>query len=694
MLLQSIAYGMGITNNKLTRSGLLEDMYVKLELSCHDSQMLTAKRLYQSSKKRSECELSTCPKAKVKDLESNLSPLIRFWSAESITNLDNEKFMSYIDQGLADQGVVIAMQNAYHAWCKAHRELTELQDLRRHAEKSNLLADLESDLVELQDLEKTVESFVEQLDEFFLLDGNARSTSANPKSDIDNNALTNRHLKQGNMKWQDFQELIRIYFDNSNNLDATGSGTGFSGQRNTVMMSQAQWDIAFALLQQGKDFLKVYQQILQSYVYKHIEPVNRLASKQLGNINNSPTSVSEVIGVIDQLESDIVQLQKKLQSIDLLRLVSSSPFKDLNHGVLMIKSSLEQIEKAYEALSVILPSKPTLLSAIQGIEKKWTTLATKHAVSPSQIRSAYVQLQEKYNKLINFNDEYPQYQQREEDLRLQYIKAARILSSERFFHTNKLVKSMNDILPFLDMHDKCIYIDFQSAMHAALSSDESLIASDSRFGESIDSSLFSASGWDQVSLSLSKPANAVDSQFVHVQPLLIKNKHVAEYESTSLSDSEEIDGPDASVDKAGNVFKVLSSGEQARLALALELSLNTNNSILVLDEIDNHVGGEAVVKLADLLHLHAQQRQIIAVTHNVNVALKADKHIFVKKVQAEVKRTSASLKATSRKNEMPTSSVFELSTEEDRNDEVMRILGGAGNIKSLLGLLDSSNIAR
>eukprot|EP01031_Cornospumella_fuschlensis_P026966 gene26966-32581_t len=669
MLLQSIAYGMGITNNKLTRSGLLEDMYVKLELSCHDSQTLTAKRLYQTSKKRSECELSTCPKAKVKDLESNLSPLIRFWSAESITNLDNDKFMSYIDQGLADQGVVIAMQNAYHAWCIAHRELTELQDLQRHAEKSNLLADLESDLVEFQDLEKTVESFVEQLDEFFLLDGNAVSTSANPtKSDIDNNALTNRILRQGNMKWQDFQELIRIYFDNnSNNVDTTGSGTG-NGQRNT-MMSQAQWDIAFALLQQSKDFLKVYQHILQSYVYKHIEPVNKLVPKQLSNNNNAPTSVSEVIGVIDQLESDIVQLQKKLQSIDLLRLVSSSPFKDLNHGVLMIKSSLEQIEKAYVALSDILPSKPTLV----------------------QIRSAYVQLQEKYDKLINFNDEYPQYQQREEDLRLQYINAARLLSSERFLHTNKLVKSINDILPFLDMHDKCIYIDFQSAIHATLSRDESLIDSN---GESIDSSLFSASGWDQVSLSLSKPANAVDNQFVHVQPLLIKNKHVAEYESTSLSDAEENDGPDALVDKAGNVFKVLSSGEQARLALALELSLNTNNSILVLDEIDNHVGGEAVVKLADLLHLHAQQRQIIAVTHNVNVALKADKHIFVKKVQADAKRTSDSLKPSSRKNEMPTSSVFELSTEEDRNDEVMRILGGAGNIKSLLGLLGSSNITR
>ena len=117
------------------------------------------------------------------------------------------------------------------------------------------------------------------------------------------------------------------------------------------------------------------------------------------------------------------------------------------------------------------------------------------------------------------------------------------------------------------------------------------------------------------------------------------------------------------------ISKILSSGECARLALALETvtfakphqqdaftrssstippseadagSLHAekftsaaavvgDEGCLVFDEIDAHLGGEAAVAVARLLKQQGKVRQIIAVTHNPVIAAAADMHIVVER---------------------------------------------------------------
>lgn len=63
--MQSIAYGMGLTHNKLNRNNLLEDIHVKLEVSRYDNQAVVAKRAYQTCRGPSECDLYRHPKSKL-----------------------------------------------------------------------------------------------------------------------------------------------------------------------------------------------------------------------------------------------------------------------------------------------------------------------------------------------------------------------------------------------------------------------------------------------------------------------------------------------------------------------------------------------------------------------------------------------------------------------------------------------------
>ena len=110
------------------------------------------------------------------------------------------------------------------------------------------------------------------------------------------------------------------------------------------------------------------------------------------------------------------------------------------------------------------------------------------------------------------------------------------------------------------------------------------------------------------------------------------------------------------VERGGNLEIVGSSGEKARILLAIETHLpgsigascnKVSTEVLsdgipppvavVYDEIDAHVGGRAVVALAKLLSAQTRPRnnfrgsQIISITHNPSVAAIADCHVVIQK---------------------------------------------------------------
>lgn len=74
-----------------------------------------------------------------------------------------------------------------------------------------------------------------------------------------------------------------------------------------------------------------------------------------------------------------------------------------------------------------------------------------------------------------------------------------------------------------------------------------------------------------------------------------------------------------------------SGGEISRLFLAIKIVLANGHSSLIFDEIDSNVGGQSASALGKKLHQLSASRQIICVTHFVQVAKYASDHFLVSK---------------------------------------------------------------
>ncbi len=109
--------------------------------------------------------------------------------------------------------------------------------------------------------------------------------------------------------------------------------------------------------------------------------------------------------------------------------------------------------------------------------------------------------------------------------------------------------------------------------------------------------------------------------------------------------------------------KVASGGELSRIMLGLRSALGKFSpapQILILDEIDTGLGGEAATSLASKLKKLSKSSQILLITHTQQIAAVADEHIRIEKY-AENGRTYAISKGL---------------TFEERKRELARMIGG------------------
>ena len=83
--------------------------------------------------------------------------------------------------------------------------------------------------------------------------------------------------------------------------------------------------------------------------------------------------------------------------------------------------------------------------------------------------------------------------------------------------------------------------------------------------------------------------------------------------------------------------KVASGGEISRVMLALKAIFAQHDDIdtVIFDEIDTGISGKTSQKVSEEISELANYRQIIMITHQAIIASKADKHIYVKKVQGD-----------------------------------------------------------
>lgn len=91
--------------------------------------------------------------------------------------------------------------------------------------------------------------------------------------------------------------------------------------------------------------------------------------------------------------------------------------------------------------------------------------------------------------------------------------------------------------------------------------------------------------------------------------------------------------------------KTASGGEISRVMLAIKTIFAKSDEIdtVIFDEIDTGISGKAAQSVADEISELARFRQIIVITHQAIIAVKADKHFLVSKEQGE--KTEVTIKA-------------------------------------------------
>ncbi len=106
--------------------------------------------------------------------------------------------------------------------------------------------------------------------------------------------------------------------------------------------------------------------------------------------------------------------------------------------------------------------------------------------------------------------------------------------------------------------------------------------------------------------------------------------------------------------------KIASGGEASRLLLAIKSIIADAEGldVLIFDEIDTGISGEAAVKVARMLKLLSKDRQVLCVSHMAQVAALADEHWLIHK-EVEDGKTTTHLRKLSR---------------EERTEEVTRLL--------------------
>jgi DNA repair protein RecN (Recombination protein N) len=106
------------------------------------------------------------------------------------------------------------------------------------------------------------------------------------------------------------------------------------------------------------------------------------------------------------------------------------------------------------------------------------------------------------------------------------------------------------------------------------------------------------------------------------------------------------------------VAETASGGELSRIALAIAAAAG-GKITLVFDEIDAGIGGQTAHAVAQTLRRLGERSQIVTITHLPQIASVADRHFRVEKIPGD-----------------PTHTRIEPLAEDDRRDELERMLGG------------------
>jgi DNA repair protein RecN (Recombination protein N) len=118
------------------------------------------------------------------------------------------------------------------------------------------------------------------------------------------------------------------------------------------------------------------------------------------------------------------------------------------------------------------------------------------------------------------------------------------------------------------------------------------------------------------------------------------------------------------------MHKVASGGELSRLMLVLKslVAGSLEMPTLIFDEIDSGISGEAAKQVGVLMEELANNHQLIAITHQPQIAARANQHLYVYKQEANGSITTS----------------IRVLNEQDRIQAIAKMLAGENPSEAVL----------
>lgn len=658
VLVSALEYALSGSNkrNLLLKSGSdmkgdggVKESFVSLCLADHEQKkLLGIKRSRSLSGKRSTCQMNG-EKITSKALSDQLGGIVKFWTAEtsclvetgtkaSSSGAEGNTFLAHVDNNLDDQGLEVLRElpYAYREWRKAYIERFRLERLQESADDGNDASLLEFYIEEVSDLEGSVcevfSDLLKVLEEYeeIALDG-APLPGPDEDEEVDSYRSTTRALIELVSRALEgpSSSASDMGYDDDDGYDYGGSA------------SQVDLELAWKALRQAEDWAKTLQAALE-----HSFPDRAGTGGSSGGsgadafmsglgfgtgstgrgraaAGGGGVDIRDVEDAIEDYVDRLISLQEAMREVG-LGVVDAGIDSRIEETHMALQTSLRSVKTATSMLDNLRGAMPDLQSTVEdltALRMRWEAIRRKHGPGKSSTRSdggdlAALKCQwgKDVGSLASLESALPQAVAEERKAAQAYRRLAQQLSTARTTAVNDLLSRVNALLPSLEMTG----VQVTATVH-------SVEGSGDNEGVNPLQQTVRADGWDAVFLHASHtPAGAFTTQ-AQAQPTVGA--------ATSRSAS------------------TLSSGENARLALAIESCAisgkesESNNdaqrsgtgtgleSMIVYDEIDAHVGGEAAVAVARLLRQQGSKRQVVAITHNPVIAAAADQHFVVTRTE-------------------------------------------------------------
>ena len=624
MLISALEYICGLYKKKILSRNNQESI---ITLDSNDIDRFYTKA-YNPKTKKSITEIEG-QKVLMKDMTNDLMNSVRFWNGDSLGMLErgNDGVISYIDSGLGAKGVDLfnQLKVIYDEWNDVNDKLDDAIKLDKRLKKKNEIELISHFSTEMSQFESKLSSILSELLE------QVEAVIDSAKSLDEGESHNSKALSEKSL-----YDLIRIL-----------NGVGINDRK-----SKKDDDSSLNLSEAWKAIL-VGNKILSGLsVAIQTNAGSDLQSRKKTDQSRRPPD--EIIG---NARRDILQYQKQLLSLQ--RYMNEIGFDDTSINSKIDSTEdlfqetiirMEKLQASLQNLDKSMPNFDSLVTKLSSVRSEWESLARKHDVVPADLQNLKKGWVKDLKSLKSIGTDLPLLKARFGELQRDYIKVASELTSLRKESASRLSEKINDLLPSLEMPNKVVSIVVAKLF------DKDNINDESKYYDYDDEE------YEGIKLKFIKPGTystekGWDDVYIEIN------------QDNSINDNDN-----------DRVAHVLSSGELARLSLALETCsylnfdaiddenyYNNDIKLILFDEVDAHIGGEAAVSVAKLFKTQGQFRQVIAITHNPILAAAADKHYVVSK------RNGITNYSSDYGNYI--SSILEVNGDE-REAEIMRIASG------------------